>query len=353
MEFAIDASGLFDDEARPIATLPVRGAADYSPDGDTAGDDRPLLQRRRPRRRCVAPAGCSPAWRRPRRRRRVTSRDHGDRAIRAPPAGRRPRHPMTSPDSVPLMRRARPQSSQIGRDDLATRRSCPASSASRVSSARAPPPQTLRDGELVTVNGNTERCYAGEIAVADGDRVRDGPARTVGGGVTRYGDPALVNLAEPCRATRVAAPPVDGVRPAPSRADGDRGAAGRHPRVLIEQGKMPPSFVAPDGRGADHSSRARSRRGRSSTATIDFRTNEFTRTRGRGPHEPVESNPMIGYRGSLRATRASPTCSHSNWPRSSGVWDAGHTNLHLMLPFVRTPWEMTAWRNQSASRLAG
>ena len=44
---------------------------------------------------------------------------------------------------------------------------------------------------------------------------------------------------------------------------------------------------------------------------------------------------MIGYRGALRYTRE-PDVFALELEAIGRVWDAGHHNLHVMLPFVRT-----------------
>jgi pyruvate,water dikinase len=79
--------------------------------------------------------------------------------------------------------------------------------------------------------------------------------------------------------------------------------------------------------------------------TIDFRTNEFRGLEGGDPFEPDEANPMIGYRGALRYTR-DPDLFRLELDAIRRVWDAGHTNLHAMLPFVRTPRELAACRRE-------
>jgi pyruvate,water dikinase len=78
--------------------------------------------------------------------------------------------------------------------------------------------------------------------------------------------------------------------------------------------------------------------------TIDFRSNEFKGLEGGERFEPEESNPMIGYRGALRYMRE-PDLFALELAAIRRVWDAGHTNFHVMLPFVRTPRELTACRN--------
>ena len=50
---------------------------------------------------------------------------------------------------------------------------------------------------------------------------------------------------------------------------------------------------------------------------------------------------MIGYRGALRYMRE-PDLLRLELDAVSRVYDAGHSNLHVMLPFVRTARELAA-----------
>ncbi len=77
--------------------------------------------------------------------------------------------------------------------------------------------------------------------------------------------------------------------------------------------------------------------------TIDFRTNEFRNLRGGERFEPQEANPMIGYRGALRYTRE-PEVFELEMQAVRSVWEAGHENFHVMLPFVRTAAELERCR---------
>ena len=77
--------------------------------------------------------------------------------------------------------------------------------------------------------------------------------------------------------------------------------------------------------------------------TIDFRTNEFRGLEGGERFEPEESNPMIGYRGALRYTHE-PEVFQLELEAVRRVWDDGHANFHVMLPFVRTARELEACR---------
>ena len=48
---------------------------------------------------------------------------------------------------------------------------------------------------------------------------------------------------------------------------------------------------------------------------------------------------MIGFRGASRYI-ADPKEFNLELEAIRKVWDMGYTNLHLMLPFVRVPWEL-------------
>ena len=108
---------------------------------------------------------------------------------------------------------------------------------------------------------------------------------------------------------------------------------GTHPKQLIEEGKTE-EFVARMAEAL--STFAAGFAPRPVTyRTTDFRTNEFRNLRGGERFEPEEANPMIGYRGALRYTRE-PEVFALEMQAVRRVWDAGHENFHVMLPFVRT-----------------
>jgi pyruvate,water dikinase len=71
---------------------------------------------------------------------------------------------------------------------------------------------------------------------------------------------------------------------------------------------------------------------------MDFRTNEFRALRGGERHEPQEANPMIGYRGCFRYV-ADPELFAVELLALHEA-RSKHDNLHLMIPFVRTEWEL-------------
>ena len=70
----------------------------------------------------------------------------------------------------------------------------------------------------------------------------------------------------------------------------------------------------------------------------DFRTNEFRNLQGGDKYEPEEHNPMIGYRGCYRYV-SNPDLFDLELRALARVREQ-NPNLHLMIPFVRTKWEL-------------
>jgi pyruvate,water dikinase len=140
---------------------------------------------------------------------------------------------------------------------------------------------------------------------------------------------------------RAAALDVDGVGLLRAELMVIEALQGHHPRQLIEDGRAE-EFV--ERMGEALSSFAAAFTPRPITyRTIDFRTNEFRGLEGGDRFEPEEANPMIGYRGALRYMRE-PDLLKLELDAIRQVWDAGHTNFHVMIPFVRTPRELVSCR---------
>ena len=74
----------------------------------------------------------------------------------------------------------------------------------------------------------------------------------------------------------------------------------------------------------------------------DFRSNEFRNLAGGDAFEPREENPMIGYRGCYRYVHE-PDLFLLELETLARVRDET-PNLHLMVPFVRTRWELERCR---------
>ena len=83
----------------------------------------------------------------------------------------------------------------------------------------------------------------------------------------------------------------------------------------------------------------------------DFRTNEFRNLKGGEEFEPEEHNPMIGYRGCYRYV-SNPDLFNLELAALARVREQ-NPNLHLMIPFVRTKWELEACLELVASSPVG
>ncbi|HET9094190.1 MAG TPA: phosphoenolpyruvate synthase [Solirubrobacteraceae bacterium] len=247
---------------------------------------------------------------------------------------------MTSPDWVPLMRR----SAAIVTDSGGM--TCHAAIVSRelgipcvVGTGDAT--RKLRDGELVTVDATHGVVLEGLPVPSARSAAGPGAAapRAVGRLVT--GTKLLVNLSEPSQVERAAALDVDGVGLLRAELMLIEALEGVHPKLLIEEHR---EAEVVDRLAAALTTFAGGFAPRPITyRTYDFRTNEFRGLRGGERFEPEESNPMIGFRGALRYTRE-PEIFQLELAALRRVWDAGHTNLHVMLPFVRTARELARCR---------
>jgi len=240
---------------------------------------------------------------------------------------------MTAPDWVPLMRRA----SAIATDSGGM--TCHAAIVSRelgipcvVGTQTAT--QKLRNGEIVTVD-------ATRGVVLEGASTKPAPASatpvTRAAPATATATSLLLNLSEPSQVQRAAELDVDGVGLLRAEMMLLEALNGKHPRLLLEQGNTA-EFVDRMADGlttfaAGFAPRPITYR------TTDFRTNEFRGLEGGDRFEPQEANPMIGVRGALRYTRE-PELFAIELEAVRRVWDEGHTNLHVMLPFVRTTIEL-------------
>jgi pyruvate,water dikinase len=146
-----------------------------------------------------------------------------------------------------------------------------------------------------------------------------------------------VNLAVASRAAAVAALPVDGVGLLRAEFMVVDALQGEHPARLVAEGRQR-EFV--DRMAAQLLQVTRAFAPRPVVyRTIDFRTNEFRELAG-GEVEPVEANPMIGYRGCFRYVR-DPAVFRLELDVLARVRDET-PNLHVMIPFVRTRWELEA-----------
>ncbi|HEX7122821.1 MAG TPA: phosphoenolpyruvate synthase [Gemmatimonadaceae bacterium] len=242
---------------------------------------------------------------------------------------------MTSPDWVPIMRRAAA---------IVTDAGGMTSHAAIVSRELGIPcvvgtgdgTRRVAHGTVVTVNGRDGTVIAGDVTAAATPRVSAAApaARQVVSTVTATR--LYVNLGEPDRAEEVARQDVDGVGLLRAEFMLLEALDRTHPRKLIADGRSD-EFVQRMTEKLEIFARAFAPRPVIYRAT-DFRSNEFRGLTGGEAFEPQEENPMIGYRGCYRYTREPDLFALEL--RALHAARARHRNLHLMIPFVRTGWEM-------------
>jgi len=244
--------------------------------------------------------------------------------------------PLTNPDWMPAVRRAAALVTDTGGVTchaaiVARELSVPAVVGTRTGT------RTLTDGQMVTVDGDTGRVWPGHLAggpPAPAAVAPAGPAPSVE--VTGTG--LYVNLADPAQAPAVAAMPVDGVGLLRAELLLTRALKGCHPSALIAAGES--EQVVTDL--ADSiSTIARAFFPRPVTyRSADLRSNEFRGLAGGEEYEPVEDNPMIGYRGCYRYVH-DPSFFRLELAALARVREE-FPGVALMIPFVRTRWELEA-----------
>ncbi len=249
---------------------------------------------------------------------------------------------MTSPDWVPTMRRAAAlvtdgggvtcHAAIVGRE-----LHLPTVVATRTATT------VLRDGEIVTVDGAKGVVLAGAAPAAPaavtpvGGPIVVAPAAPPPAAETT-GTLLYANLAIADHAEEVAAMPVDGVGLLRAEFMITDALGGEHPKRLLAMGRRD-EFVEKMSASVLRITQAFAPRPVVYRA-VDFRTNEFRGLTGGEEFEPAEANPMIGYRGAYRYIR-DPEIFALDLDVMARVREQT-PNLHLMIPFVRTRWELEA-----------
>lgn len=269
---------------------------------------------------------------------------------------------MTSPDWVPVLRRA---GALVTDGGGAT---CHAAIVSRelgipcvVGTGNAT--QTLRTGAVVTVDGSTGEVHRGDLLeshtalteTSTGTIAAREPVHellgedAVGMIVEPLATRIMVNLAFAGRAKQAARLPVDGVGLLRAEFMITDALGGVHPRKLLAEGGRE-AMIDELSAAVETIAEAFGRRP-VIYRTYDFRTNEFRALEGGAKVEPHEENPMIGYRGCYRYVR-DPSLFDVELDVLQRVRQK-HPNVHPMIPFVRTTWELEAVMERIARHRLG
>jgi len=243
---------------------------------------------------------------------------------------------MTTPDFVPAMKRAAAIVTDRGG------RTAHAAIVSRelgipcvVGAAGAT--TTLRDDQLVTVDGSQGKVYGGRAEARLAWAAQE-KARQAAMGAIETRTRVYVNLAEPELAEAVAARNVDGV--GLLRAEFMIAQIGEHPQLAIDEGRSE-EYV--DKLADSLLKFAKAFHPRPVVyRTNDFKTNEYRNLRGGEKYEQFEENPMIGYRGASRYIRDIDIFRLELAAIKRVRQD--YANLWVMIPFVRTPEELAGVR---------
>ncbi len=243
---------------------------------------------------------------------------------------------MTNPDMVPAMRRV----SAIVTDEGGM--TCHAAIVSRelgtpavVGTKKAT--KLLRDGQVVTVDGEKGLIYEGAVATPAASAPVAAPAAGAAAPVIT-GTLVKVNVSLPEAAQRAAATGADGV------------GLLRIEHLILGLAKTPGWYIEHD---AEEEFIAELYGGIKTVLdafpgkpvwvrTLDAPTDEFRNMEG-GEEEPFEHNPMLGWRGIRRDLR-SPEQFRLQVEAFKRLWAAGYDNLGVMFPMVNHPNEFTQAR---------
>ncbi|MFI5240990.1 MAG: phosphoenolpyruvate synthase [Microgenomates group bacterium] len=239
--------------------------------------------------------------------------------------------PMTSPDYVPAMKKAAAiitdQGGQTSHAAIVSRElGIPAVVGANDATTK------LKEGQIVTVNGATGQVFMGskvtvnETKEAKPDKAKRSKLRTA--------TKVYVNLAEPELANKVSKMNVDGV--GLLRAEFMIANIGIHPKEAIKLKKQE-HFVSKLTEDLTTFCKAFDPKPIIYRAT-DFKTNEYRSLPGGKFWEPEEPNPMLGFRGAFRYVN-NPEAFNLELEAIREVRKK-HKNLHLMIPFVRSPAEL-------------
>jgi pyruvate,water dikinase len=244
--------------------------------------------------------------------------------------------PMTSPDYVPAMKKSAAivtdQGGQTSHAAIVSRElGIPCVVGTKDATTK------LKDGQIITVNGETGQVYIGtNIREINNEKLKVKSEQKFKN--TKTATNVYVNLAEPERAKEIAKRNVDGV--GLLRAEFMIATIGIHPKEAIKR-KIQDKFVKKLSDGLETFCKAFYPRPVTYRAT-DFKTNEYRSLEGGKSWEPVEPNPMLGFRGAFRYV-ASPEVFNLELQAIKAVREK-YDNLHLMIPFVRSPEELAKVR---------
>lgn len=240
--------------------------------------------------------------------------------------------PQTNPDYVPAMKKAsaivtekggRTSHAAIVSRELGIPAVVGAENATRI----------LKHEHVVSVNGATGEVFKGSILSKKQEHEKKHEEKNTHHIKTHT--KVYVNMAEPELAGKVSELDVDGV--GLLRAEFMIAEIGVHPKEFVKR-KKEHVFINRLTHDLHKFVRPFAPRPVVYRAT-DFKTNEYRHLSGGTEFEPKEENPMLGFRGAYRYI-GHPDVFAMELAAIKNIWREGYRNLHLMIPFVRAPWEL-------------
>jgi len=243
---------------------------------------------------------------------------------------------MTNPDMVPAMRKV----AAIVTDEGGM--TCHAAIVSRELGTPAvvgtkTATQVLKNGQIITVDGEMGLIYDGELEVAAPTKTMATPAAGASApGSVITATSVKVNVSIPEAAARAAATGADGV------------GLLRIEHLILGLNKTPGWFIT-NNREEDFVKELHDGIKIVLDAfpgkpvwvrTLDAPTDEFRNMMG-GENEPHEHNPMLGWRG-IRRDLQSPEQFRLQVEAFKRLWKEGYENLGVMFPMVSHPDQFTA-----------
>ncbi len=236
---------------------------------------------------------------------------------------------MTTPDMVPAMRKA----SAIVTDEGGL--TCHAAIVSRelgvpavVGTEKAT--KVLKDGMIVTVDGDKGVVYAGAIK----EKKKEEKTTVVAQAPIVTATEVKVNISIPDAAERVAATGADGV--GLFRIEHMVLGLKKHPMKYIRDGEVE-EYINELYKGMRKVVKAFYPKP-VWIRTLDAPTDEFRAMEG-GEDEPIEANPMLGFRG-IRRDLKEEEHFRAEIRAIKKLVDEGYTNIGIMLPLVTSPEEV-------------
>lgn len=246
---------------------------------------------------------------------------------------------MTTPDFVPAMKKAvaivTNEGGQTSHAAIVSRElGVPAIVGTKIATKK------LKTGDVIVVDGGKGKVYKSKLKPSSVKEnlikapkvyFKKEPEKPIKTATKVY-----VNLGEPSLAYDIAQQNVDGV--GLLRAEFMIAEIGTHPRKMIRDGKSK-EFVDKLTEGILTFCKAFFPRPVIYRAT-DFKTNEYRNLIGGEEFEPIEPNPMLGYRGAFRYINDHKVFELELEAMKKVRNHHGYKNLHLMIPFVRSVAEL-------------